>query len=103
MAGVNLLFYYEGEAKTRILQYVKHGSSFMTGRMKAGRRCPVTGMLSAVLHPSIKGVRGAQAMGASLVSFNAESFCSYEKEQGASSLRWVSMRHLIHHSVKCNF
>lgn len=39
----------------------------------------------AVLHPSIKGVRGAQAMGASLVSFNAASFCSYEKEQGANA------------------
>lgn len=49
--------------------------------------CLVTGKKDklAVLHPSIKGVRGAQAMGASLVSFNAASFCSYEKEQGANA------------------
>lgn len=39
-------------------------------------------MSIAKLHPSIKGVHGAQAMGTSLVSFNAPAFCSYEKMQG---------------------
>ena len=33
------------------------------------------------LHPNIKGVFGAQSSGASLISFNKESFCSYGKEQ----------------------
>ena len=49
--------------------------------------CLVTGKKDklAVLHPSIKGVRGAQAMGASLVSFNGVLLCSYEKEQGANA------------------
>ncbi len=44
--------------------------------------CLVTGQRQpiAVLHPSIKGVRGAQTMGASLVSFNAHAFCSYGKD-----------------------
>lgn len=35
----------------------------------------------ARLHPSIKGVRGAQSSGASLVSFNLNAFVSYGKEQ----------------------
>jgi CRISPR-associated protein Csd1 len=35
----------------------------------------------ARLHPSIKGVRGAQTAGASIVSFNNKSFESYGKEQ----------------------
>lgn len=35
----------------------------------------------ARLHPSIKGVRGAQSSGASIVSFNQNSFVSYGKEQ----------------------
>ena len=46
--------------------------------------CLVTGKKGTVarLHPAIKGVQGAQSSGASLVSFNAPSFCSYGKEQG---------------------
>lgn len=49
--------------------------------------CLVTGerMPIAKLHPSIKGVRGAQSMGTSLVSFNAPAFESFEKEQGFNS------------------
>ncbi len=35
----------------------------------------------ARLHPSVKGVRGAQSSGASIVSFNNKSFESYGKEQ----------------------
>lgn len=36
----------------------------------------------ARLHPAIKGVNGAQSSGASIVSFNLESFGSYGKSQG---------------------
>lgn len=46
----------------------------------SGRHGPL-----ARLHPSIKGVVGAQSSGASLVSFNAPAFCSYEHEQGANA------------------
>ena len=47
-------------------------------------QCLVTGKtdIIASVHPSIKGVRGAQSSGAALVSFNAPAFCSYNKEQG---------------------
>jgi len=52
-------------------------------------RCLVTGELApiAILHPSIKGIRGAQSSGASLVSFNAASSESYGKdgEQGKNA------------------
>ena len=37
------------------------------------------------LHPSIKGVWGAQAMGANIVSFNLAAFSSFGKSQGANS------------------
>ncbi len=49
--------------------------------------CLVSGQKSgiAVLHPQIKGVRGAQSTGASLVSFNATAFKSYGKESGYNS------------------
>ncbi|MFO1138247.1 MAG: type I-C CRISPR-associated protein Cas8c/Csd1 [Paracoccus sp. (in: a-proteobacteria)] len=46
--------------------------------------CLVTGNAAPVarLHPSIKGVWGAQTAGASLVSFNLDAFTSYGHEQG---------------------
>ena len=49
--------------------------------------CLVTGTrgTGARLHPSIKGVWGAQSSGASLVSFNLDAFTSYGKEQGANA------------------
>lgn len=49
--------------------------------------CLVTGedKPPALLHPAIKGVRGAQSSGASIVSFNLDSFTSYGKRQGANA------------------
>lgn len=46
--------------------------------------CLVTGDAGSVarLHPSIKGVWGAQSSGAALVSFNLDAFTSYGHEQG---------------------
>lgn len=47
-------------------------------------RCLVTGVRSrpARLHPSIKGVRGAQTRGADIVSFNLGAFTSHGWKQG---------------------
>ncbi len=49
--------------------------------------CLVTGKAAppARLHPSIKGVKGGQATGTSIVSFNKEAFASYGKIQGLNS------------------
>lgn len=47
-------------------------------------QCLITGRMSPIarLHPSIKGVPGAQSSGASLVSFEKNAFRSYGKAQG---------------------
>ena len=49
--------------------------------------CLVTGKsaVPAPIHPAIKGVMGAQPSGAALVSFNADSFTSYGKEQSLNA------------------
>lgn len=49
--------------------------------------CLVTGVQAPArrLHPTIKGVEGAQSSGAALVSFNLDAFTSYDKEQGANA------------------
>jgi CRISPR-associated protein Csd1 len=46
--------------------------------------CLVTGVSLPIarLHPSIKGVPGAQSAGAALVSFNLDAFTSYGRSQG---------------------
>jgi CRISPR-associated protein Csd1 len=53
------------------------------------RQCLVTGKRSsiAILHPSVKGIIGGQAMGNSLVSFNAMAYESYGnyKSQGLNA------------------
>lgn len=46
----------------------------------SGERGPV-----ARLHPTIKGVEGAQSSGAALVSFNLDAFTSLGKEQGENA------------------
>jgi CRISPR-associated protein Csd1 len=49
--------------------------------------CLVTGRRAQPtrLHPSIKGVRGAQSSGANLVSFNLDAFTSHGWSQGANA------------------
>ncbi|WP_214036503.1 type I-C CRISPR-associated protein Cas8c/Csd1 [Methanospirillum sp.] len=46
-------------------------------------QCLVSGKTEPIsrVHQKIKGVTGAQSAGASLISFDKASFCSYEKEQ----------------------
>lgn len=50
-------------------------------------RCLITGeaTIPEKIHPSVKGIPGAQSSGAALVSFNAPSFCSYGKEQNLNA------------------
>jgi CRISPR-associated protein Csd1 len=52
-----------------------------------GGCCLVTGdrASAARLHPALKGVRGANTTGASIISFNLPSFCSYGKEQSENA------------------
>lgn len=50
-------------------------------------QCLISGETAALAltHPSIKGVRGAQSSGASLVSFNAAAYSSYGHTQGENA------------------
>jgi CRISPR-associated protein Csd1 len=61
-------------------------AAFQNGTAAGGVEgtCLVTGRVGPIarLHPSIKGVPGAQSSGAALVSFNLDAFSSYGKQQG---------------------
>lgn len=88
ISGANLLFYFDGKSVLEDMEIRRAWQEYYDG-MDSGNSgiCMVTGQETslATLHPIIKGVAGAQAMGTSLVSFNAPAFCSYEKEQGGNA------------------
>ncbi len=74
---VNGVFAHENDTVCRAWQtYYEHSEGEQ-------RQCLVTGSMAVIepTHPSIKGVDGAQSVGANIVSFNAPAFCSYGQEQ----------------------
>ena len=90
MKGGNLSFWYQDHPAAEDPVICEVWQRHYDGGEDAGEQdvlCLVTGRRGplAQLHPSIKGVVGAQSSGASLVSFNASAFCSYEHEQGANA------------------
>ena len=88
LKGANLVFYYEGEPVAED-PGIREAWEAYRNREKDGETgiCLVTGKREHIarLHPLIKGVWGAQSSGASLVSFNADAFCSYEMENGGNA------------------
>lgn len=89
MADANVVFRMEGEqaylhqtSAARLLwaKVQAEGETVQGECLVSGERLPI-----ARLHPSIKGVNGAQSSGASIVSFNLAAFASYGKEQGENA------------------
>jgi len=85
----NLVFQLDGE---RRFMHQRPAARALWARKLAGAAgreglCLVSGARAplARLHPSIKGVRGAQSSGASIVSFNLDAFTSYGKDQGENA------------------
>ncbi len=86
MAGMGIVFQLDGDLKfvherpavQRI--WIDH---LNTDKEAVQGMCLVTGEEAALarLHPAIKGVWGAQAKGAAIISFNLEAFISYGKAQ----------------------
>ena len=68
-------------------------------------RCLVTGEEGAiaVLHPSIKGVAGAQATGASLVSFNGAAYESYGRAEAQGLNAPVGARAAFAYGAALNY
>lgn len=82
--GANLLLMPLGKFPTDSKAICESWNSYYEHSDAPKGVCLVTGRDDhiAKLHPVIKGIRGAQAAGASLVSFNATAFDSYGKENG---------------------
>ncbi|OSP53709.1 type I-C CRISPR-associated protein Cas8c/Csd1 [Pseudoruegeria sp. SK021] len=78
----NLVFRLQGNAG--FLHDLPEVAALLVDDAGEGEVCLVTGNSAPVarLHPSIKGVMGAQSSGASLVSFNELAYESHGKKQG---------------------
>lgn len=89
MLDANFVFRLEGEQSYLHEQPAAQllRAKLLTSSKSRKGLCLVTGqwLPLARLHPAIKGVNGAQSSGASIVSFNLESFCSYDKSQGSNA------------------
>lgn len=86
--GANLVFRVEGRfAQEDAAIRAAWQNHYNSGGGGPDMQCLVTGQMGPVarLHPAVKGVRGAQSSGASLVSFNAPAFCSYGREQSLNA------------------
>lgn len=98
LSGANMTFRFRGQYVSEDPEIRAAWQNYYDGSEDGTEMtCLVTGKKGTVarLHPAIKGVQGAQSSGASLVSFNAPSFCSYGKEQGFNAPTG-SMRPLPH-------
>ena len=88
-SGANLTFRLEGDTSPVCERetVVTALSSSGLGNAAATGLCLVSGEADGLerLHPSIKGVGGAQSSGANIVSFNLDAFASYGKSQGANA------------------
>ncbi len=89
MKDQNVVFALEEERLSNVRLHDRPAAKNLWGKLSAAgekgdRICLVTGEPGPVarLHPSIKGVWGAQSSGAALVSFNLDAFTSYGHEQG---------------------
>ena len=84
--GANLTFRLEGDAcpvceREAVAEALTAADAEISSEKGL---CLVSGIADVIerLHPSVKGVWGAQSSGASIVSFNLDAFSSYGKTQG---------------------
>jgi CRISPR-associated protein Csd1 len=92
MKDQNVVFALESERRSNIRIHDRPAARKLWARIttpadRAGAVCLVSGDRAPIarLHPSIKGVWGAQTAGASIVSFNLDAFTSYGHEQGENA------------------
>lgn len=87
MKGGNLVFRINGNYAQEDAALRTAWEHYYASAEGETAQCLVTGKqdIPESVHPSIKGVAGAQSSGAAIVSFNAPAFCSFGKEQSLNA------------------
>lgn len=85
--GANLVFRYNGVYLHDDPVIRQTWAAYKEQSTASTMQCLVTGEIGPIarLHPTLKRVRGAQAMGVTLVGFNAAAYESYHRTQGLNS------------------
>lgn len=86
LASTNLTFKVNGESVETDAEIMQAWDAYKSAQHDGANKgmCLITGKKAPIarLHPSIKGLYGAQSSGAALVAFNAPAYESYEHKQG---------------------
>jgi CRISPR-associated protein Csd1 len=84
LKGGNIVFMFNGNFVHKSDPIRRVWENSLAGQDAIRMQCLVTGDIAPIarLHPSLKRVRGAQAVGASLVSFNERAYESYNRTKG---------------------
>jgi len=104
-AGGNLVFRVDGQVvhkNGKIQQvweaYKAKGSEYVGQCLVTGEKAPI-----ARLHPSLKGIREANATGATLVGFNAPAYESYNRIKGQGLNSPVSEKAAFAYTTTLNY
>ncbi len=105
LKGGNLVFMFNGNFvhKNKLICQIWERS--LAARDADQMQCLVTGEIAPIarLHPSLKRVRGAQAVGASLVSFNERAYESYNRTKGQGFNSPVSEKAVFAYTTVLNY
>lgn len=85
--GGNIVFMFKGSFVHEDSAIRQAWERYKSSSDAEPAQCLVTGEIAPIarLHPSLKGIRGANPTGATLVGFNAPAYESYNREQGMNS------------------
>lgn len=106
LKGGNIIFFVEGRNSLEIPEIKQIWEEYLTGQVESvSMQCLVNGEVEPIarIHPKIKGVRDAQSMGASLVSFNEQAYESYNRNDGQGFNSPVSQRVASGYGVALNY
>jgi CRISPR-associated protein Csd1 len=105
LEGGNLIFQVNGQSTLEDPEIRRAWEEYKLGQEAVEMQCLVTGKVEPIarLHPSIQGVRDAQATGASLVSFNERAYESYNRMKGQGLNSPVSQRVASGYGVALNY
>lgn len=105
LKGGNLVFMVEGKFALEDPQIIQAWEREAGEAQGEKMQCLVTGEIAPIarLHPSIKHVRGAQPIGASLVSFNERAYESYNRTQGQGLNAPVSEQATFAYTTALNY
>ncbi len=105
LEGGNLVFTYQGKFVHEDLTIRQVWETYKAGKDAIPGQCLVTGEYAPIarLHASLKGIKNASSMGASIVSFNAPAYESYNRAKAQGLNAPVSEKAAFAYTTALNY